>query len=186
MHWGEKNCTQAEDTHSHTCTCTPLMYTHFHCKQSVSCEFYFQAGSKKLCLAHAALEQITLFDLWDFELWVQRWPGKEKVWNHVDQQNHLSMMSLINVLYIDKKVLKSFLSWFLFGRWQFRVLWIKYLFFSKALKMLILMKSINCNVCSFSFCFRENLVISKFLVMQNMLQESSWKKRTNSKGSPMV
>lgn len=40
-------------------------------------ELYFQAGSKNLCLAQDALEQITLFDLLDFEPYVQRWPGKK-------------------------------------------------------------------------------------------------------------
>lgn len=38
-----------------------LMHTHFYGKQSLSGEFYFQAGSKNLCLAQAALEQITVF-----------------------------------------------------------------------------------------------------------------------------
>ena len=70
------------------------MHTHFHCKQSLSWELYFLAGSKKLCLAQTALEQITLFDLLDFGLKVQRWPGKEMSLNHVDQQTHFTMMSL--------------------------------------------------------------------------------------------
>lgn len=62
---------------SHSHTLKTLMHTRFYCKQSLSWEVYFQAESKKLCLAQAALEQITLFDLLDFGLKVQRWPGKE-------------------------------------------------------------------------------------------------------------
>lgn len=77
-------------THSHICT----WHTHCYCKQSLSCESYFQAESKKLCLAQDALEQITLFDLLDFGLYVQRWPGKEMFCNHVDQQTNFIMMSL--------------------------------------------------------------------------------------------
>lgn len=88
----QNTCTQTHDTltymHKHT--------THAHTfpLQSISWELYFQGGSKKLCLAQTALEQITLFDLLDFGLKVQRWPGKEISWYHVDEQTHFIMMSL--------------------------------------------------------------------------------------------